>query len=89
MPDMLRGIHAIVSTLMYAENMFIVQHDTALDTIRFLYFVDVEDPLPPGEGRDIPLSAIEHTLTWYVIRDGRALLGTAEQLRKQASRTAG
>jgi diguanylate cyclase (GGDEF)-like protein len=83
MPDMLRGIHAIVSTLMYAENIFIVQHNAALDTIRFLYFVDVEDPLPPGEGRDVPLSAIEHTLTWYVIRDGKALMGTAEQLRSQ------
>ncbi len=29
MPDMLRGIHAIVSTLMYAENFFIVLHDAA------------------------------------------------------------
>ncbi|MEP6897622.1 MAG: diguanylate cyclase, partial [Rhodanobacter sp.] len=80
---MLRGIHAIVSTLMYAENFFIVQHNTELDTIRFLYFVDVEDPVSPGEGRDLPLSAIENTLTWYVIRDGKALMGTADQLRSQ------
>jgi diguanylate cyclase (GGDEF)-like protein len=85
MPDMLRGIHAIVSTLMYAKNIFIVQHNAALDTIRFLYFVDVEDPVPPGDGRDMPLSAIQHTLTWYVIRGGKALMGTAEQLRSQAS----
>jgi diguanylate cyclase (GGDEF)-like protein len=84
MQDLLRGIHAIVSTLMYAENMFIVQHNTVLDTIRFIYFVDVADPVAPGEGRDMPFSAIEHTLTWYVIRDGKALMGTAEQLRSQA-----
>src|SRR6185437_1270575 len=83
MPAMLRGIHAIVSTLMYAENFFIVLHDAERDTIRFLYFVDVEDPVPPGEGRDMPLSAIEHTLTWYVMRDGKARMGDAEELRSQ------
>ena len=43
MPDMLRGIHAIVGTLMYAENFFIALHDAERDTIRFLYFADVED----------------------------------------------
>src|SRR6185437_4431910 len=83
MPAMLRGIHAIVSTLMYAENFFIVLYDGERDTIRFLYFVDVEDPAPPGEGRDMPLSAIEHTLTWYVLRDGKARMGDAEELRSQ------
>src|SRR6185437_12330808 len=65
MPDMLRGIHAIVSTLMYAENIFIVQYNATLGTIRFPYFVDVEDPVSPGAGQDMPLSAIENTLTWY------------------------
>ena len=41
MPTVLRGIHAIVSGLMYAENFFIVLHDAAQDTIRFLYHVDM------------------------------------------------
>ncbi|WP_449423822.1 GAF domain-containing protein, partial [Rhodanobacter lindaniclasticus] len=84
MPAVLRGIHAIVSGLMYADNFFIVLHDTAHDTIRFLYYADVEDPTPPGEGRDMPLSAIEYTLTWYVLRDGKARMGDAEELRSQA-----
>ncbi len=83
MPAMLRGIHAIVSTLMYAENFFIVMHNAGQDAIRFLYYVDVEDPAPPGDGQDIPLSVIEHTLTWYVICDGRARRGNAEALRRQ------
>ncbi|MEO8810694.1 MAG: EAL domain-containing protein [Rhodanobacter sp.] len=83
MPAMLRGIHAIVSTLMYAENFFIVLHDEARDTIRFLYFVDVEDPEPPGGRHDMPLRAIEYTLTWYVLREGKALMGDAEALRNQ------
>ncbi|MFC5582690.1 EAL domain-containing protein [Rhodanobacter terrae] len=83
MPALLRGIHAIVSTLMYAENFFIVLRNAEQDTIRFLYFVDVEDPEPPGNGQDIPLSAIEYTLTWYVISDGNARMGNAEELRSQ------
>ena len=83
MPAMLRGIHAIVSTLMYAENFFIVLHNAVQDTIRFLYFVDVQDPTPPGDGDDLPLSAIEYTLTWYVLRDGKARMGDAEELRSQ------
>ncbi len=85
MPDMLRGIHAIVSTLMYAENFFIVLHDAARGTIRFLYFVDVESPPPFEIGGDLPLSAIEHSLTWYVISDGKARMGDAEELRKQVT----
>ena len=36
MPELLRGIHAIVSTLMYAENFFIVRHDAERQTFRFL-----------------------------------------------------
>ncbi|WP_108470565.1 bifunctional diguanylate cyclase/phosphodiesterase [Rhodanobacter thiooxydans] len=85
MPAMLRGIHAIVSTLMYAENIFIVMHNAEQDTIRFLYYVDVEDPRVPGDGLDMPLSAIEYTLTWYVICDGKARMGNADELRSQAA----
>ncbi|GAA0887602.1 EAL domain-containing protein [Rhodanobacter soli] len=85
MPDMLRGIHAIVSTLMYAENFFIVLHDAARSTICFLYFVDVESPPPFEVGRDLPLNVIEHSLTWYVISDGKARMGNAEELRGQVT----
>ncbi|MEO9079500.1 MAG: EAL domain-containing protein, partial [Rhodanobacter sp.] len=83
MPTMLRDIHAIVSTLMYAENFFIVVHDTALDTFRFLYFVDVKDTDPPIVGEELPMSTIRHTLTWHVMSDGNARMGNAEALRQQ------
>ncbi len=85
MPDMLRGIHAIVSKLMYAENFFIVLHNLYRKTVRFLYYVDVEDPQIPGAGREMLMSEIEHTLTWYVMDDGNARMGNAEQLRSQVS----
>ena len=83
MPDMLRGIHAIVSTLMYADNFFIVLHNAYRGTVRFLYYVDVEDPTIPGHGQDMPMAAIEHTLTWHVMQDGNPRMGNTEQLRSQ------
>lgn len=84
MTDMLRGIHAIVSTLMYAENFFIVRHDAERDSLRFLYYADVEDTEAPGT-QEIPMRSREHTLTWYLIVDGKALMGSAEQLQRQVS----
>ena len=84
MPAMLRGIHAIVGTLMYAENFFIVLLRSPGAT-RFASCISstCEDPKPPGNGRDMPLSAIEYTLTWYVLSDGKARMGDAEELRNQ------
>ena len=80
MQDMLRGIHEIVSSLMYAENFFIVLHDAVRDSLRFLYFADVVDPAPFSE---MPMDALEHTFTWYLIRHGKPLMGSTEQLRHQ------
>jgi len=85
MPDMLCGIHAIVGTLMYAENFFIVLHDAERDTLQFLYYADVEDPAPPGDNRQFPMGDLERSLTWYLIRDGKPLMGSSEQLRAQVS----
>jgi signal transduction histidine kinase len=85
MPDMLRGIQAIVGTLMYAENFFIVLHDAERDTLRFLYFVDVEDPRPRDPELHIPMKTREHSLTWYVLRDGKPLMGSIEAMRAQVS----
>ena len=82
MPELLKGIHTIVGTLMVAENFFIVRLDAARDLMHFLYFVDTED-LPP-EG-DVRFSEREGTLTWYVLRDGKPLRGDSEQLQAQVS----
>ncbi|MFD0739757.1 EAL domain-containing protein [Lysobacter koreensis] len=80
MPDLLKGIHAVVGTLMHAENFFIVRLED--DLIRFLYFADVEDPPPDG---DVRLGDREGTLTWYLLHGGKPLRGDAEQLRAQVS----
>jgi diguanylate cyclase (GGDEF)-like protein len=85
MSEMLREIHAIIGTLMYAENFFLVLRDPQRETIRFLYFADVEDTAPRDPEREIPLASRENTLTWYVIRDGKALMGDTPALLKQIS----
>jgi len=85
MPEVLRGIHAIVATLMYAKNFFIVLHDAERETIRFLYFADAEDSAPRDPRHEIPLASREHTLTWYLIHDGKPLHGSNEQLQEQVS----
>ena len=85
MPEMLRGIHAIVSHLMYAENFFIVLRHPELDTIRFLYYEDVEDYSVPDVGEYIPLSEIDRSPTWYVLTDGKPLMGDQDAVSRQAS----
>jgi signal transduction histidine kinase len=84
MPDMLHSIQAIVGTLMYAENFYIVRFDAERDSLRFLYYADVEDP-EPHDGREIPMRSLLHSLTWYLLRDGKPLMGSTPQLRTQVS----
>ncbi|WP_147652848.1 sensor domain-containing diguanylate cyclase [Vulcaniibacterium gelatinicum] len=85
MPAMLRELHRIVSDLMYAENFFLALYDRERDSVRFLYFVDTVDPEPPAQDEEFPLSRFEHSLSWYVIRDAKPLMGTTEELRRQVS----
>jgi diguanylate cyclase (GGDEF)-like protein len=83
MPELLRGIHTIVSSLMYAENFFIVRHDSERGTMRFLYFADVEDTESPDAAGEELLDARRNTLTWHLLTGGKALRGSIEQLRGQ------
>ncbi|HEY5613501.1 MAG TPA: GAF domain-containing protein, partial [Lysobacter sp.] len=82
MPDLLKGIHAIVGTLMYAENFYMVRIDAERDLMQIVYFADVQDPAPEG---DLRLGDWEGTLTWYLLRDGIPLRGDSDQLRAQVS----
>ncbi|MGH8025843.1 MAG: diguanylate cyclase domain-containing protein, partial [Pseudoxanthomonas sp.] len=85
MPDMLRGLHRIVSDLMYAENFYIALYDDGRDSLRFLYFADVVDTQELNPDEEIPLAQIERGLTWYLVRDRKPLMGSTEQLCKQVS----
>jgi diguanylate cyclase (GGDEF)-like protein len=83
MPEMLRGVHRIIADLMYAENFYIALYDRDRDSLRLPYVVDTVDTLGPSLGEEIPMSALEHGLTWYLIHEGRPLMGTTEQLAAQ------
>lgn len=83
MPDMLTGFHRIVSRLMYAENFFIVRYARDRGTVRFLYYADTLDEQGSYTSRDSPLEDRRHTLTWYLLTEGRPLMGSGEQLLEQ------
>jgi len=85
MPDMLRGLHRIVSDLMYAENFYIALYDSERDSLRFLYFADVVDTQNLDPDEEVPLAQIERGLTWYLVRDRKPLMGSTAQLREQVS----
>jgi len=85
MQDMLRELHRIVSGLMYAENFFIALYDRTRDAIRFIYYVDSADPELIDPEVWMPMAQIERGPTWYLIRDGRPLMGPTHELRKQVS----
>ncbi len=82
MPEMTRSLHAIVSSLMYAENFYIVLYDAATDTVRFPYYVDIKDTDPPPE-QGLPLHDMLHSLTWNLLQEGRPLMGSIDELRQQ------
>src|SRR6476659_8876603 len=85
MPSLLRGLHGIIGQLMYAENFYIALYDAPDDALRFVYFADTVDTLGPSFTEAVPMARIERGLTCYLIRDGRPLMGTTDQLTSQVS----
>ncbi|WEN15932.1 EAL domain-containing protein [Rhodanobacter sp. AS-Z3] len=85
MPELLRGIHAIVGSLMYGENFFIVRYHPERGSIRFLYFVDAEDLDGPDTTLEEPLEDLRNTLTWHLLTGGKAMMGPLDQVRQQVS----
>ncbi|MFC5527031.1 EAL domain-containing protein [Rhodanobacter ginsengisoli] len=83
MPEMMRSLHAIVSSLMYAENFYIVLYDAATDSVRFPYYVDIADTDPPPPDQDLPMQDMLHSLTWNLLQEGRPLMGSIEELKQQ------
>ena len=84
MAEVLRGIHAIVDTLMYAENFFIVLYSQERDSIRFVYYADLADD-PPDPSIEIPLQARTYSFTWHLIKGKKPLMGTPEQVSAQVA----
>ncbi len=83
MPQMMRSLHSIVSSLMYAENFYVVLYDAKTDKIRFPYYVDTVDTDLPEPNRPMPLQDWLHSLTWNLLRGGQPLIGSIDELRQQ------
>lgn len=83
MPDMLCEIHRIVGGLMYAENFFIVRYYPERETLRFLYYADINDEDQPDTTHEMRLEERRNTLTWYLLTRGMPLMGSNEQLLGQ------
>ena len=83
MPQMMRSLHSIVGSLMYAENFYIVLYDSASDSIRFPYYVDVVDTDSPPPNQSMPLQDWLHSLTWNLLQGNQPLLGSIDELRQQ------
>ncbi|MEO6689349.1 MAG: ATP-binding protein [Dokdonella sp.] len=83
--SILRRIHLLVGSLMYAENFFVVLRDIERDTFRYLYYADLEETQPPKLDHELPLSALGESLTWHVLREGKPLMGDSLLLRSGTS----
>ncbi len=81
MPDMLREVHAVVGTLMYAENFLIVLYDPERDTLRFIYFADSHDGVVPNAHVETPAVQMGDSLTLAMMRRGQAFRGPSARLR--------
>ena len=83
MPDMLREIHAVVGTLMYAENFLIVLYHPVRDTLRFIYFADSHDGVVPDAHVETSASLMGDSLTLAMMRRGHPAMGPSARLRTE------
>ncbi|MGY0635149.1 bifunctional diguanylate cyclase/phosphodiesterase [Luteimonas sp. A478] len=83
MDEMLERIHAVVASLMSADNLYIVLYDPAREVARFLYFVDQNDPWQCDPREEIVLEQIPTSLTAALLRDGRAWRGPSETVCRE------
>lgn len=81
--EVLRRIHWAIQTLVYAENFFIVLHDEPSASIRYAYYADVIDSDIPCSDVVVPLSSIENSLTWYLVTQGKKMMGSVAKMRDE------
>jgi diguanylate cyclase (GGDEF)-like protein len=81
--SMLRALHEIVASLMYAENFYIALYDAQHGTIQFPYYADTVDTDPPDPVDVFSMESINRGPTWYVLHDGKPLMGSLEAMTDQ------
>jgi len=83
MGDMLRHVHGVLGSLMYAENCYIVEYDDVRRQIRFLYFADQLDDFVADPARAYATDDMPHSLTVALLQHGRPLSGPSRALLAQ------
>lgn len=83
MQEMLRRIHAVVGTLMYAENCYIVLYDDLRRTLRFVYFADLIDPYVAEPDREFSEEELHNSMTMGLLRHGQPLRGPSPVVRQR------
>ena len=83
MSEMLRRVHGVVGSLMYAENFFIALYSAERQTLRFIYFADAKDPGMYDPNVELPTERMTSSITLGLIRHGRAVHGPARQVAEQ------
>ncbi|TAN08043.1 MAG: GAF domain-containing protein [Rhodanobacteraceae bacterium] len=79
--SMFGQLHAIIGSLMYAMNFYVAAYDAQRDTISYPYFADSVDEYPPDPSDGVRMADIERSPTWYVIHEGKPLMGLRETLQ--------
>ncbi len=80
--QMLACVHAVLDSLMYARNCFIVEYDDLRDSLRFLHFADELDDFAPDPQRHYDESELPGSLTFPLLRHGHPLSGPSETLQR-------
>lgn len=83
MPEMLRRIHAVLGTLMYAENCYMVLYDDQKRSVRFLYFADQKDPYVAEPEREYTEEEMPNSLTFALLRHGQPMRGPSSMIRQK------
>ena len=83
MGRMLKRLHEIIGSLMYAPNCFIVTCDENLRSVRFIYFADQVDSYQLDEDEEWTERELPNSLTFGLLRHGQALQGPSTVVRRR------
>ena len=83
MPEMLRRIHAVVGSLMSADNCYIVLYDDQRRTVRFLHFVDQKDTYVADPEREFTEEEMPNSMTFALLRHGQPVRGPSTAVRQK------
>ena len=74
-------LHKIIGRMVYCENFYIALKDETSQSISMAYYVDTMDDFSVETIATIPMERMERSLTGYVMRLGRSMLATNDEIK--------